>query len=107
MSELMDEDVDGQDSVVEDSSEQPGYADTPPIEEPNKSPEFRWAYWSTTAAAVILIGTYGTWLWLLAHNATRPESLDFMMIIGLMFALIWTFGKDTADAVKNFREGEE
>lgn len=94
-------------STVGDGNRPTENSDEQSYEDPNRSPNFRWEYWSTTAAAVILIGTYGTWLWLLAHNATRPESLDFMMIIGLLFALVWTFGRDTAAAVKDFRNGDE
>lgn len=70
------------------------------------SPKVRWEYWSTFAAAIILVGTYGAWLWMLINGLRRPESMDFMMFIGLLFALVWTFGKGTAESVKKFRSEE-
>ena len=65
----------------------------------------RWEHWGTVAAFVILVSTYLTWVWLLYTRQTVPQQLGWTVYTGAILALIWTFGKQTVEALTRLKNG--
>lgn len=67
-------------------------------------PTLRVAFWATLAAFLILSTFYILWGYLLFTGQTRPPYMSGVAYLGVLFALVWTFGQGTAATVEDLTD---